>query len=91
MGEEWKQYKPYPSYWVNALGNVKRIYTNGKEHILKPTITHKGYGGIDLTRKPKRVHGLIHRMVAECFIENLIINHMWVILMKIKQIIELKI
>ena len=54
MREEWKQYQPYPS----------------KEHILKPTVSHKGYGVIDLTRKPKRVQGLIHRMVADCFIEN---------------------
>ena len=69
MGEEWKQYQPYPSYWVSNLGNVKRIYKNGNEQILKPVIS-RGYGTIDLTRKPKRVQGLIHRMVAECFIPN---------------------
>ena len=70
MGEEWKQYQPYPSYWVSTLGNVKRIYKNGREHIFKPSINHKGYGKIDSIRKPKRVQGLIHRMVAECFIPN---------------------
>ena len=70
MGEVWKQYDPYPSYWVSNLGNVKRIYKNGNERILKPSITYKGYHIIDLTRKPKRVHGRIHRMVAECFIPN---------------------
>ena len=51
------------------MGNVKRIYKNGNEQILKPVIS-RGYGTIDLTRKPKRVQGLIHRMVAECFIPN---------------------
>ena len=70
MGEEWKQYQPYPSYWVSNLGNVKRIYKNGKVHILKPNITYKGYKKIDLIRTPKRVQGSIHRMVAECFIPN---------------------
>ena len=70
MGEEWKQYEPYPSYWVSSLGNVKRIYKSGKEHILKPSIDYKGYGKIDLIRKPQRVQGKIHRMVAECFIPN---------------------
>ena len=70
MGEEWKQYQPYPSYWVSDLGNVKRIYKNGKERILKPCITAKGYKKIDIIRKPTRVYGLIHRMVAQCFIPN---------------------
>ena len=69
MGDEWKQYQSYPSYWVSNLGNVKRIYKNGNEQILKPVIS-RGYGTIDLTRKPKRVQGLIHRMVAECVIPN---------------------
>ena len=44
MGEEWKQYQPFASYWISTLGDVKRIYKNGKEHILKPTTNHKGYG-----------------------------------------------
>ena len=47
MGEIWKQYEPYPSYWVSDLGNAKRIYENGKERILKPCIKQKGYKGID--------------------------------------------
>ena len=69
MGEEWKQYQPYHSYWVSTLGNVKRVYKNGNEKILKP-VNNKGYDKIDLIRKPKRVQGLIHRLVAECFIPN---------------------
>ena len=70
MGEEWKQYQHYPSYWVSNLGNVKRIYKDMKEHVLKPTINYKGYASIDLIRIPNRVRGIIHRMVAECFIAN---------------------
>ena len=70
MVEEWKQYQPCPSYWVSNLGNVKRIYKNSKEHVLKPTITYKGYATIDLIRRPMRVQARVHRMVAECFIPN---------------------
>ena len=71
MEEEWKQYQHYPSYWVSNLGNVQRIYKkNSKEHLLKPTINYKGYAKIDLVMRPERVHGSIHRMVAECFIPN---------------------
>ena len=33
-------------------------------------ITYKGYANIDLIRRPNRVQGSIHRMVAECFISN---------------------
>ena len=68
MGEEWKQYQPYPCYWVSFLGNVKLICKNMKEHVLTPTVNYKGYAKIDLIRRPRRVQGLIHRMVAECFI-----------------------
>ena len=49
---------------------MKRIFENMRDHVLKPTITYKGYANIDLIRKPKRVHGVIHRTAAECFIPN---------------------
>ena len=46
--EEWKQYTPYPCYWVSSLGRVKRIYKNGNEKYLQPCISYKGYHKIDL-------------------------------------------
>ena len=68
--EEWRQYKQYP-YWVNNGGRVKRVNPNGKERILKPTeVKGRGYLRIDIVRKPKRIQGLVHVMVAECFIDN---------------------
>ena len=67
--EEWRQYKQYP-YWVSNKGNVKRVNPNGKERILKPCHTNQGYMWIDIIRKPKRIKGLVHVMVAECFIDN---------------------
>ena len=67
--EEWRQYKQYP-YWVSNEGNVKRVNPNGKERILKPCHTNQGYMWIDIIRKPKRIKGLVHVMVAECFIDN---------------------
>ena len=45
MGEEWKQYQPYPSYWVSTLGNVKRIYKKIVKNIyLNPQLIIKVMG-----------------------------------------------
>ena len=50
---------------------MKRISkNNSKEHALKPIIYYKDYANIGLIGRPNRVRGLIHRMVAECFIPN---------------------
>ena len=68
--EAWKQYQLYPMYWVSSEGRIKRIYKNGKDKILNPCKAAKGYLWIDLVREPKRVRGLVHVMVAECFIDN---------------------
>ena len=68
--EEWKQYKYFPCYWVSDLGRVKRIYKNGNEKYLNPCTNAKGYKWIDLVRQPKRTKGMIHVMVASCFIDN---------------------
>ena len=67
--EEWRQYNQTP-YWVSQEGYVKRVYANDKERILKPCQTYKGYLWIDLVRLPKRIKGLVHVMVATCFIDN---------------------
>ena len=68
--EEWRQYKPYPCYWVSNFGRVKRIYKNGNEKYLQPCISQKGYKWIDIVRQPTRIRGLLHVMVATHFIEN---------------------
>jgi hypothetical protein len=68
--EEWRQYEPYPCYWVSNLGRIKRLYKNGNEKYLKPCVTKAGYLWIDLIRRPPRVRGNVNVMVATCFINN---------------------
>ena len=55
--EEWKQYDPFPCYWVSDLGRVTRIYKNRSENYLNPCTHNKGYKWIDLIRKPKKEKG----------------------------------
>lgn len=82
MEEIWKDIKGYEGkYQISNLGNVKSLnYANrGYEQNLVPKINNRGYLWVELrgNEKPKPV--LIHRLVAEAFIENEnaypIINH----------------
>ena len=68
--EEWRHYKD-THYWVSNQGKLKHVYKKCNERFLKPCVlTDKGYLWIDLIRTPTRIRGLIHVMVAECFIDN---------------------
>ena len=71
--EEWKQYEPFPCYWVSDLGRVKRMYKNGIENYLNlgaDKTTGYIYIYISLARKPKPKRVRVHNMVASCFIHN---------------------
>lgn len=70
--EFWKDIKSYEGYYqVSNLGNVKRIYKNGKIKILKPRINHKGYARVTLCRNKKdHKEYCVHRLVGETFIKN---------------------
>lgn len=61
-------------YKISNLGNIKKILSNGKERILKPSILNKGktnpYYYIQIHQEGKRKNHLIHRLVAFAFIEN---------------------
>jgi hypothetical protein len=67
-------------YQVSNLGNIKSLpkkhnlrnghYYIQKEQILKPIKDNKGYFHIDLVKKRKHFKKLIHRLVAETFINN---------------------
>lgn len=90
MKEEWKDIKGYEGwYQVSNLGQVRsverQINNNSvlqtyKSHILKQSITKKGYPYVVLYKNSKGTHKCIHRLVAMCFIENpdglLQVNHM---------------
>lgn len=79
--EIWKELKGFDlPYYISNKGNIKclsysktdlfnRTY-NIKEHILKPTISTKGYFLITLRQNKKSKSFRINRLVAETFIEN---------------------
>ena len=73
MQEIWKDIKGYEGlYQVSNLGRIKSLNYNHtkKEKIMTPTITKKGYMKLHLDNDGKRKYCLVHRLVAETFIEN---------------------
>lgn len=82
MREIWKDIKGYKDkYQVSNLGNVKSLNYNQthKEKLLKFFQNTNGYYQIDLWKNNKGKRCLVHRLVAETFIDNPnnypIINH----------------
>ena len=84
MKEEWKDIKGYEGlYQVSNLGNIKRlksiVKSNGvygikkekvvKERILKP-VNIKNYQYVKLSKFGVETRFLVHRLVAEAFLEN---------------------
>ena len=74
MEEIWKDIKGYEGlYQISNWGRVKSLGNNKtrKEKILKPCILKKGnYLRIGLRKNGKRKMYLVHRLVAEAFIQN---------------------
>jgi hypothetical protein len=75
--EVWKPIKNYEDlYEVSNYGRIKRTtfinnqVTKQQEKILKPQKHNKGYLTITLTKNGKQKQKLLHRLVAETFIEN---------------------
>jgi hypothetical protein len=59
----------YKEYQVSDLGNVKSL-KRGKEVILKPKLTAKGYLEVHFRIDGKDKIFKVHRLVAEAFIPN---------------------
>lgn len=71
MIEVWKDIKGYERlYSVSNYGHVRKTFKNGKNIILKPRINYKGYERVSLSKHYFRKEFCVHRLVAECFIEN---------------------
>lgn len=73
--EIWKYIKGYENlYQISNLGRVKSMgngnSSNSKERILKPTTNNKGYLYIGLCKDGKVKYYLVHRLVANSFIDN---------------------
>ena len=73
MEEVWKDIKGYEGlYQVSSLGKVKNLKYN---KILKRTINKGGYMVVSLSKNNKSKKYYVHRLVAQTFIENNIVNH----------------
>lgn len=83
--EKWKEIKGYEGYYeISDLGRVKSLarswYSTSKrgnpkkcgtpEKILKPADNGTGYMIVNLSKNGKTKMKLVHRLVAEAFIEN---------------------
>ena len=71
--EVWEDVKGYEGlYKVSTMGRVKSLNYNktGKERILKPAKTKKGYLVVTLCKDGKRKQFSVHRLVAEAFVSN---------------------
>ena len=63
----WKTIEHFNNYEVSTCGKV-RNKLNGRE--LKPDINHGGYARVRLFKDKTCYNKLIHRLVAEAFLEN---------------------
>ena len=71
--ETWKAIDGYEGiYEVSDKGRVKSLGNNkfGKEKILKPGKTHVGYLRVTIYKDGHAKRLLVHRLVAEAFIQN---------------------
>lgn len=70
MTEIWKDIKGYEGiYQVSSRGKVRSL-KNNKARILRPRINNKGYNVACLCKEGKVEYKLVHRLVAEGFINN---------------------
>lgn len=78
MKEIWKTIENYDDYQVSNLGNVKSLKF-GKEKILKAGLIGNGYLQVSLCKNGIKNNWLVHRLVANAFIQNPynlpVINH----------------
>lgn len=71
--EEWKALADYPEYEVSTLGRVRNAKKHARDdldHIRLPDVNSKGYARLRLVRDGRRIRKFVHRLVAECYLEN---------------------
>ena len=67
--EIWKNIEGYENYQISNYGRVKSLWYN-REKILKSEIIRGGYLRVCLCQDGKKTMKLVHRLVAEAFLEN---------------------
>ena len=68
--EEWRSVKDFPKYQVSNLGNVRSLWFD-KVRLLKQSLCGKGYLFVCLFDEERlKSQRLVHRLVAETFLEN---------------------
>ena len=69
--EQWRDITGYEGlYQVSNYGRVRRQYQNGKTRILKPVELDNGYLRVTLSKNDTKNNCLIHRLVAQAFLDN---------------------
>ena len=67
--EIWKEINGFENYQISNLGNLKSI-KNNKEYYMALPINQDGYYQVALYKNGEQHNKLVHRLVAEAFIEN---------------------
>ena len=72
MNEIWKEIEGYPNYIISNMGRIKSLNyrRTGKEKIIKGSKNNSGYLSVTLSKKGKMNPYLIHRLVAQAFLDN---------------------
>ena len=68
INEMWRSSDEIVNYQVSNIGRVRNADTG---RILKQSVNTQGYFKVDLYKDGKRTQILVHRLVAQEFIENL--------------------
>lgn len=75
--EEWRDVKKYPELY--SVSNLGRVYSKLSNKILTSYVNKNGYEQISTRYENKNLHLFVHRLVGECFVENIdnkpFINH----------------
>lgn len=67
--EKWIRIKEFSDYEISTLGRVKS-YKTSKPKILKPFVQNQGYRQIPLKNSKRIYQPILHKLVAEHFIQN---------------------
>lgn len=68
-GEVWKEITQNKAYSISNYGRIKRKYKTTEERLLKPYKNKGGYLRVDILTEGKRKTYLVHRLVAQEFVE----------------------